>query len=416
MRIICNELKKIWSLKILVIIVILSGFVFISMSGNIAGYPRGVWFLEVDMTHHLTEKYGTTLTRDDFEDFLKYEETIIQEVNEFIASRQVFIDAGIFDLDDYLAFRYETGQLYETLTDEELKQRVSITAEMGFITRLRDGTDIQPNPHEPSMAWRKWTSFHNVVERYRTNVLGESEWEATIDSFIAHAPLSEREKQRAIEIRDSGEITNIMTFWTVMHTWRYAVSLAPLVIFATLILVSQLITTDRASRVNWLQYSSKQGRDIFKKQFLAVLISAVFMTTLLVVIFAGVYGVRTEVYELWNNGINSFLNSRFYWFSITFGQYSLLISGIMYLLSIGTATVAFVFSRFSRNVITLLLKIIPLFIASAILSDWILEDFLAIHYGGDIILQFFALAIALFVAGIIAFVVIKRERRVELVN
>ena len=415
MRVIIGELKKIWNIKILMIIAILGVLFGIAMNGYIVAYPRGTWFFDVDFAHLLTEKYGTTLEQPDFEDFLNYEEVIIREVDEFVASRQVFIDAGIFTFADFLAFRDETGQLYETLTDEEAKQRVMITGEMGYTTRLRDGTDIRVNPYEPSVAYTKWISFHNVVGAYQRSVLRDSQWGAAVDNFIEGAPLNERELQRAIEIRDSGELKNIMSYWAMFHTWRYARQLGILVILATLILVSQLITTDRANRVNWLQYSSKQGRSIFKKQFVAVLISSIAMTTLLIAIFAGMYGARTDVHELWNNGINSFLNfNRFYWLPITFGEYILLTFGVMYLLSIGAAAFAFVMSRFSSNKIRLMFKIVPFFIAANMLSNWILSEFLEIYVGGDWVMQLSAAAVMLLVGILIAMFVLRREKRVEL--
>ena len=251
MRIIVNELKKIWNTKILAMIAFLIVFFAIMTNGYIETYPRGTEFYEVDFAHRLTENYGTTLEREDFEDFLNYEETIIQEINEFIATRQVFIDAGIFDFDDYQAFQEEIHMLYENLTDEEHKQRWTILAEMGFIARLRDGvTDVNPNPDEISVAYTRWGSFQNVVGRYRANVLRDTEWSAYIDNFIAYAPLNESEMQRAVEIRDSGELVNVLPFQTIFHTWRYASHIAILVILATLILVSQLIVTDRANQVN----------------------------------------------------------------------------------------------------------------------------------------------------------------------
>ena len=414
MRVIVNELKKIWNIKILAIIAFASVFFIVLTNGYIDAYPRGTWFFEVDFAHHLTENYGTTLSHSDFEDFLNYEKTIIQEVNKFIASRQVFVGAGIFDFTDYLAFREETGLLYDTLTDEELKQRVIITGEMGYTTRLRDGTDIRVNPYEPSLAYRKLVSFGNVAALYRRNVLRDTDWGTFIDNFIAHTPLDEREMQRAVEIRDSGELTNILSYWTMFHTWRYVRQVAVLVILATLILVSQLITTDRANQVNWLQYSSKQGRNIFKKQFIAVSISSVFITTILITVFSAIFVAATDVHELWNNGINSFLSFRFYWLSITFGEYIILTIGVMYLLSIGAATFAFVMSRFSSNKIRLLFKVVPLFIAAMMLSNWILSEFLEIYVGGDWLLQLSSLAAASVAGFGFSLFVVRREKMAEL--
>ena len=417
MRVVAGELKKMWNIKVLAVIAALCVLYFISsMQSWLEHYPRGTWLFDVDIAHHLTENYGTTLERSYFDDFLAYEENIIREVTEFIQSRQVFVDAGIYCYEDYRAFRDEFGPRYFELDNEERSLWHAVTGEFGGIIRTIDGTDIQPNPHEPSMAYRKLFSFHNVVGIYHMNVLGDSEWGSVIDNFIAHSSLNERGLHRAIEIRDSGELLNIMPYLTIYHTWRYARSLAVFVILATLILVSPLVVTDKANRVNWLQYSSKQGRNILKKQFVAVLISSIGMTTILVLILAGIYGAATEVQVFWNNGINSFLNPQFYWLSITFGQYSLLMAGIIYLLSIMTAVVAFILSKFSLNRTRLLFKIVPLFVSVFMLSNLILDNFLAVVDGSVAhwLFELSVLGVLLFVGMVVAIVIMRRERRVEL--
>jgi len=201
---------------------------------------------------------------------------------------------------------------------------------------------------------------------------------------------------------------------TLFHTWRYVRSLAVLVTLVTLILVSSLITSDRASRVNWLQYSSWHGRRVFCKQFIAVIISAVGATTILVAVFAGILAARAEVHVFWNNGINSFMGATFHWLSITFGQYVLLMVGIMYVLSVAVASLAFVLSRFSSNMIRLVFKIIPLFVVAVWMSNWVLDDFLVVVIGGNAVLQA-GLLVALWVVGlVVGACVVARENKVEL--
>ena len=415
MRIVIEELKKIWTIKILGIIALLSILYIIPvLTGYMTVYPRGIWMLDVDFAHHLTENYGPRLEHEDFIDFLNYEENIIYEVNQFIASRQVFSDAGIFDLDDFREFQAETWRLHDYLSDEELIQRVTITGEMGGITRLLDGTDLHPNPYEPSIAFSKWISFGNVVASYQTNALRETEWDCRIDSALRHSNLSEREAQRLIELRDSSEMKNIMPFSAITLAWRHGQLLAAIALLATLVLVSQIVTTDRANRVHWLQYSAKEGRAILRKQFAAMLISAIGITTVYVIVFAGILSTL-DVQAFWGNGINSFMSWHFHWLSITFGQFCLLIIGVVYVLSIGAAALAFILARFSSNRVRLMFKIVPLFVGAIILANWVLEHFLTVSVGGNWVLQLAVLG-GLMVAGVsAALLIVRREKRVELV-
>jgi len=261
--------------------------------------------------------------------------------------------------------------------------------------------------------------FDMLVSMYQMNILGESERESMIDSFMRHFStmenftVNERDLQRLIEIRDSGELLNVMEQFTMDYTWRYGRSLAVLAILATLILVSPLIATDRANRINWLQYSSKQGRGILKKQFFAILLSAVMLTTVLVIIFGGIFSTL-ETWRFWNNGINSFMSYPYHWLSITYGQYVLLMVGVIYLFSIGTAIFAFTLSRFSQNMVRLMFKVIPSFVAAQRLSNWVLFNFLGIFVGGDVFAQMFWTLLALVAVTVIAMGVLHREKKCEL--
>jgi len=266
MRIILNELKKIWNIKIIAVAAVLCLLYFaVFMSGYIGMYQHSVntWFGNINLAHYLTEKYGATLEPDEFEDFLNYREVIIAELNSFMESRPVFAEAGIFTYDEYLDFAY--GGDWETLSDEELNLRHTLILEWGGSLRTIDGDELR-SEHETPLASMKIFSYGNVVSFYKSNVLMESEWGSHIDSFMAHNPLSEREVRRLEEIRDSGELRSILDHQTIRETGDYARSLGVLVVLATLILVSPLIAGDRANRVNWLQYSSRQGRSILIKR------------------------------------------------------------------------------------------------------------------------------------------------------
>jgi len=415
MRIILNELKKMWTAKILVIIVVLCTVYFgLSMNDWIRWYPNDTHFGNVKFAHHLTENYGTTLSLEDFEDFLEYRNVILVYLDPFFQSNAVFEEARIFGFDDLVDFRQYFSSQYETLNDEERNLFYSVSLELGYIVRTERYGDLTSEVQTPD-AYNKMTSFYNVVGLYQTNIIGDDTFSPHIDSFMTQSFLSEREVQRLAEIRDSGELKSIMSWHTLFHTLRYFQGLAALVILITLILVSALVTADRANRVSWLQYSSKQGRNILKKQFSAVLISAIGITTILVIIFSGIFGGLTGVHAFWNNGINSFMSGSFYWLSITYGQYVLLMIGIIYLLSLGTATFAFILSRFSQNMIKLIFKIIPLFAFMVMLSNWILGYFLIISAGGNVLLQMLSLIITLIVGMIAALFVIHREKRFELV-
>ena len=87
---------------------------------------------------------------------------------------------------------------------------------------------------------------------------------------------------------------------------------------------------------------------------------------------------------------------------------------MIYFLSVGTAAFAFLLSRFSPNMINLLFKIVPFFIAALILSNWILSDFLVISLGGNAFGQWVSLGSSVVIGFIISLAVVQRERKTEM--
>lgn len=85
-------------------------------------------------------------------------------------------------------------------------------------------------------------------------------------------------------------------------------------------------------------------------------------------IFAACYA-KLGTWQFWNHPINSFYEGDVYWFDISFGQYLLIILLLAVFFSGSVAGVAFSLSCFSRNYISLILKMIPAFILLAFLSN-----------------------------------------------
>jgi len=414
-RIVTNEMRKMWNIKILAIIAVLCAAYFLtSMNSWIENYPRGTWFSSVDIAHHLTENYGTTLEYEDFRDFLNHRKVVIAELDQFVQSNAFFAGLGLYSFDALSDLRSELGLRYDTLNSEELRLLWDIGLELGYIVRTQQYGDLTSENETPS-AYLELRSFETAVAWYQRNILRDDYWPPVIDRSMAEDNLTSREYQRLAEIRNSGELLSIIVYATIFHTWQYAQSLAVLVVLVTLILVSPLVTADKANRVNRLQYSSKQGRGILKKQFAAVVISATIMTTILLAIFGTIFVIRTDVQAFWNNGINSFLSHTFHWLSITYGQWVLLMAGIVYILSVGVAIFAFILSRFSQNMIRLMFKVIPFFVAAQVFAGWMLVNFLDILQGGNVILKISSLVFLLVVGGLMVAVVLRKERKVELV-
>lgn len=325
MKIVLYEMKKIWNIKLLLIISVLCAlFFFMFMAFYIKYFPNGHPATEMmDYSIQMTEQFGTTLEPEEYNKFIaKANKKVSAQMETYIKSNTVFSEAGIFNFADF-------DKAYQT----------------GKYTQLEENAIESLSGEESDFLLCKWQALKSIEELY--------------DTDFNHT-LSEKEQLRLTEIQYTDKLNNIMYAEVFENTVMYTIYFAILAMMAVLLLIAPLIITDRTQNLNLLQYTSKNGRRIFNQQFVAVILSAFFLTTALIVVFGTIYSINgTKLFV--NHGIISFLNYYMFWFDITYGQYIALYIVLLYLLCLATASIAFVLSRYSQNIITLILKLIPAF-------------------------------------------------------
>ena len=392
------ELRKIWNAKSLAVVVFMCVLYFITFMRPWVKTDQIEKLQSVDLVPRvLTERFGARIEQDEFQELVYFRDMLIADVDVFIASNPLLAEAGIntfadaqFLMDAALWVDYDTLTEAERIIRDELYDMFLWPA---------DGS--LPSNLDAVVAFHKALSVNSLTEAYERRVQANGEWHRTIDFMLENLPFSEHSRQRLIAISDSDDFRSIMGFDVIIYTWSYGLRLAILVILSTLILISPLVTTDKMARVHLLQYSSRAGRKIHQKQLAAMLISTLGLTTVLVLIFSMIFSLN-ETHVFWNNGLNSFMFPHFYIYSITYGQYTLLLIGVIYLLSIGAASFAFIISMLSKNMTTLLFMIVPFFIIAAVFAHRILTNFLAAFRSGSSFLQIIALVAALVVGLVVA--------------
>jgi hypothetical protein len=181
------------------------------------------------------------------------------------------------------------------------------------------------------------------------------------------------------EVLDGREYEGLLhgcIFWGVTDLFRHV---TVILLMASLILHSPLVTTDRVRNMRCLQFHTRLGRRVVVRQFTATLFSAVILTTI-VLAAVGAYLASIGAFAYLGEGITSHRvhfgpGSIAAGFTpITFGSYILVLAGLCYGFSIGAAAIGFILSRFSRNMISLAIKTLPVFIAMAFLHSFLLPD------------------------------------------
>ena len=395
MRIIYNEMKKLWSWKILGIVAVVCALFFIMfMSYDVTYYKKGnhphaenVYYAE-----ELVRLYGTSITAGELADYISAERNrLINEAETYIPTMPVFTQAGVYSFEAYEALRESDRELtqaestaYWALSGEECGYLVFY---LQALASMENNYGFKPSTiSNPDSFWQD---------------------------------LNDKEQTRYKEMLQNGEIHSVFSLWTYMNTKSYSVSFAIMLMLSVMIFTSPLLVSDRHENAHHLQYSSKLGRRIINRQLIATLLSAFILTTLLILIFGGIYSVNgTHVF--WNNNINSEFNIGHYSvFSLTYGQWVAAMIALMYVLAFGISMLAFILSRFSRNLITLVMKLIPMFAAAAYLCGVVFGDLFSMLYN-KLYNLFRIFGTEAYVCGGIAllafaavFYVVRREKRVD---
>ena len=397
MRVVLNEMKKVWNWRILVIISVVCLMFFIMfMSYYVNYYSAGNHPQAEDVSYakELVRRYGTAVSPEELASFIAVEQaSLVIEAEAYFRTMPVFAEAGVFSYDDYTAMlkRYWENEFTEA---ESHAHWALLGEECDYV-----GFRLQ--------------ALQAYEDHYGLSLITSS----NPDSF--YHILNEREKERFDESVAQGEHRSILSYWTYYYTNDYAKVFSILLMLSVLILVSPLLVSDRNSNVHHLQYSSKLGRKIVYRQFVATLFSAAALTTLLVLIFAAVFNVN-GTYCFWNNNLSSDFNIGIYTvFSLTYGRWVMAMIALMYTMSLGVAALAFVLSRLSRNLITLVMKLIPLFAVMAFFNVSVFDGLFTILnsafyrllrvFGAEV----YVCGVFLVVSLVVALLVLRKEKHLD---
>ncbi|MCL1802750.1 MAG: hypothetical protein FWG30_03790 [Eubacteriaceae bacterium] len=402
MKIVLHEMRKIWNLKSVVMLALLCGlFYAVFLSSYVNNYPNGHPNAEnVALSTALTIRYGPTLEPEELEEYVaETRPGLIAAADQFIAESSNLAEMGIRD---YASLRESVMELSYDTSDEAIAGQLAILRE--FYGLAESGESMEEGACMPLLQY-EIAALDDLVSMYEF-VLDPSRLLEYSQNW------STEYRTRFEEKISTDEFRGILPEHTLSTTRQYAQGLVMLVILATLLCFSPLLATDRMRKVHLLQYTSKQGRGVIGKQITAVLISSIILTTALLVVFSMIFATNgTQVF--WNNYVSSF-NSLFgTTIRITFGQYICVLALMMYLIGAALSTFVFILSRFSANYINLIAGLIPVFIASAILSDNLFRAPLNDFRFGMALFEPFVCITALMIGFGAAICIVWKERRID---
>lgn len=339
MSIILNELKKIFNIKsiiLLILINIVMYFLFIEF--YITNFPNGRPALNIyNMFVEMKELYGEYMDEKEFEDFkLKYEEAV-KEANEYIQLREDFKTAGINDYEDFKNMDLEDEEQYRLYSDVIFDKKIDIFWEL---------------------PWREeYIKYYEDKERL----------------MLAQASNSKQEL-RIMEILNKGLETSVFNDVIFSNYNHFIKNVTITILLSVMFIITPTYLRDYLVKVNYLQYTSKTGRRIFKKMILISLLATFILVTIQFLCFFIIYSTNNTS-MFFNSNINSIYNIIISWYDLTFIQYIILTVIGVYLLAFVFTLISLLVSSIGKNYITVIGIQLPI----ALVSFTILLKYL-IHY------------------------------------
>lgn len=358
MRIFAYELKKIWNWRILALIIAMGALTWFSfLSESLRSYDslttHGIYG---SYQNEMFRLYGDTLEPEELTDYdiPGKKAALISEMNEIISNEMIFAENNIYNYAQYEEF-VENGYSSD-LSEEE--QKIIRETMSTMQSKLDYGNSSQTLDEWYASPLVRLETLEALEHTY-------IDYEASLRSFIDNdsRPVVVRTAEKLLQMRNA----NLIRYDLQMTFSLYAAVVGVFTVVAVIILIAPLLTTDRIRKLNLMQYSSTIGRRIFRLQFVATIVSALVLSIILIAA-AYIPFLASGAGDYWGTHMMSLAGRGMQLYNITFGQYVLILAGMILALSVGTACFAFTLARFSANIMMMLIKAVPVGVAVAGIS------------------------------------------------
>lgn len=306
MRIIRKEMKKLFNMKLSVILFLFTAifiWLFLSIAQPNWNYSASPY--DVDFHRELVAEFGPELKADKWDSFLKKRQELIDTFEAAIAEDTILQKNGIATYDAFLKALHSDTDLSsdeENRVSEELNRLFfndSVTSPLLFnLQTMQKMKELKGSTFFADQTQDSVSLIHGAVTQ-------------TIDS-------------------DFPRMIVLLAIWCFIIILPYQIG-------------------ERLKGVRDLQLSSKTGRKVFGRQAVACALTGLLMGNLLSAVYAALL-YRKGTFDFWNCGITPYIGNH-YWLDLTFGQYLLIYLAIFLLASVSAAMLAYFVGRLSANYI-----------------------------------------------------------------
>ena len=342
MEITKNELKKVFTLKNIIILFIISVlfyrlYIITPSLSNLEDLNKIVATMVKD--------YGTSMDEEEYKDFKSKYNDKVKLANEFIKNNKEFSDLDIKDYREFDNIVRNDGE--EKYNNEKLHDLYYKYAEKENNKLLYELQEIE-----------------NIILCY--------EYERSIDKepyFDVVSNQNKYSKEKAI-VREkellNNDSRNSLLPYTIFENYDYLIKrLTTLVIISIVFVMSTIYLKDKLENINYIQYSSKSGRSIFKKKIVVTILSTILITSVQLIVFFIYYKTKNNSIFLDCN-ISGFFNTPIKsWYDLSFRNYIGITIVFVYLIGISIGLISmYISSKVSSYISLIGIQVINIFIVN----------------------------------------------------
>lgn len=380
MRIIFNEIKKIFNFKMVIMIMFISFIMYyLFLSNNPIFGLGGEYYYKTNV--QMIKDYGNSMDKEEFINFKQVYNNRIEDANKYLQSKPELVSAEIASYEKF-------NDMSTIITDDKLmKLRDKVFA---------DNADI----------FFELETRESIVTDYERI-------EGSVGRNVAN--LNKIQLERYSEVVGNGFITSILPYYVFENYCRTIKDEFILIVFSIIFMISPIFIKDSTNKVNYLQYTSKTGRKIFKSKIFAALISSFIIISINLICFFMFYS-RYKVGMFLSSSINSIFNLWYLsWFNISFIQYIALTVLAIYVLGFVITLIVTFISRIAPNYMTLIGVLVPItFIGIFISNNFLLNRLTVVSVPKYFLLIAYSILVLI---GLMLIVIRwKKEKVVDIIN
>lgn len=316
MSVIFNEMKKIFSFKIVFILLIISALIYeLFISFGFEVFPNGADdTCEINTMKELIKDNGNTMNEKSYQELKSKYDIFEGQADNYFKNNKEYNSIGIHSYKEYCS--------YDIKSEDDMRRLDKIDSNM-------DG-----KMHDILVHLQV---FDQMIKSYDNR--NKYDFSAANETKI---------KNRMQEIIKNKENDSIFSGRVLENYNRIISGFSLSIVIGIAFMMLPVFLRDRKNKVDYLQYSSRTGRKLFRGKIAAGVLSAVLLATIELVICFVLYR-GNNISMFFDSNINSAFISYSpctnLWISITFGGYIALTILCVYILSIITALITMYISH-----------------------------------------------------------------------